>query len=85
MLHSVPVPNTSLLSSCAAFNPPAAVLGHSLVASASNLNIGVVTPAASIYQTIDPRLGQSTLLAQPTFPTVNGDFLWFLHVTFSVS
>ncbi|XP_017980656.1 PREDICTED: zinc finger CCCH domain-containing protein 37 isoform X2 [Theobroma cacao] len=53
-----------------AFNPPAAVLGHSLVASASNLNIGVVTPAASIYQTIDPRLGQSTLLAQPTFPTL---------------
>ncbi|XWS16723.1 hypothetical protein CRYUN_Cryun33cG0002300 [Craigia yunnanensis] len=56
-----------------AFNPPAAAIGHSLIASASNLNIGVVTPAASIYQTIDPRLTQTTLLAQPTLgvaPTV---------------
>ncbi|XVF57063.1 hypothetical protein PTKIN_Ptkin06aG0173400 [Pterospermum kingtungense] len=43
-----------------AFNPPAAAIGHSLIASA--------TPAASIYQAIDPRLTQSTLLAQSTLP-----------------
>ncbi|KAG8657538.1 zinc finger CCCH domain-containing protein 37 isoform X2 [Manihot esculenta] len=35
--------------------------GHSVVATpAANLNIGVV-PAASLYQTVDPRLGHSTL------------------------
>ena len=76
------MPYTSFLSFYAAFNPPAAAIGHSLIASASNLNIGAVTPAASIYQTIDPRLTQTTLLAQPT---VMGDFLLFLHVTFFVS
>ncbi|XP_022749302.1 zinc finger CCCH domain-containing protein 37 isoform X2 [Durio zibethinus] len=52
-----------------AFNPPAAAIGHSLIASANNLNIGVVTPASSLYQTIDPRLSQTTLLAQQTLPT----------------
>ncbi|KAK8478965.1 hypothetical protein V6N13_141279 [Hibiscus sabdariffa] len=54
-----------------AFIPPAA-LGHSLVASASNLNIGVVNPAASLYQTIDPGLSQTTLLAQKTLSTLAG-------------
>ncbi|XP_022749304.1 zinc finger CCCH domain-containing protein 37 isoform X4 [Durio zibethinus] len=53
-----------------AFNPPAAAIGHSLIASANNLNIGVVTPASSLYQTIDPRLSQTTLLAQQTLPTM---------------
>lgn len=61
------MPPTSLLSFCAAFNPPAAAIGHSLMASA--------TPAASIYQTIDPRLTQTTLLAQPTLSMVIWDFL----------
>lgn len=54
-----------------AFIPPVA-LGHSLIASASNLNIGVVNPASSLYQTIDPRLSQTTLLAQQTMPTLVG-------------
>ncbi|KAG4111904.1 hypothetical protein ERO13_D13G130600v2 [Gossypium hirsutum] len=54
-----------------AFVPPVA-LGHSLIASASNLNIGVVNPASSLYQTIDPRLSQTTLLAQQTMPTLVG-------------
>ena len=61
---------------CAAINPPAAALGLPIVASpATNLNIGVVNPAASIYQTIDPRLAQPTvnwkllLLFVPSTPT----------------
>ncbi|KAL4342560.1 hypothetical protein GQ457_08G008170 [Hibiscus cannabinus] len=54
-----------------AFIPPAA-LGHSLVASASNLNIGVVNPAASLYQTVDPGLSQTTLLAHKTLSTLAG-------------
>lgn len=54
-----------------AFIPPVA-LGHSLIASANNLNIGVVNPASSLYQTIDPRLSQTTLLAQQTMPTLVG-------------
>ncbi|KAH1032380.1 hypothetical protein J1N35_044554 [Gossypium stocksii] len=54
-----------------AFIPPVA-LGHSLIASASNLNIGVVNPASSLYQTIDPRLSQTTLLGQQTMPTLVG-------------
>ncbi|MFQ6650364.1 hypothetical protein Gotur_023225, partial [Gossypium turneri] len=58
-----------------AFVPPVA-LGHSLIASASNLNIGVVNPASSLYQTIDPRLSQTTLLAQQTMPTVMRDFMF---------
>ncbi|XP_030488317.1 zinc finger CCCH domain-containing protein 37 isoform X1 [Cannabis sativa] len=42
-----------------AIYPPAAALGHALVASpAAGLNIGVVNPVASLYQTIDPRLAQ---------------------------
>ncbi|KAM4080250.1 hypothetical protein ACJW30_11G000600 [Castanea mollissima] len=45
-----------------AINPPAAAIGLPIVASpATNLNIGVVNPAASIYQTIDPRLAQPTV------------------------
>ncbi|XP_021597348.1 zinc finger CCCH domain-containing protein 37-like isoform X1 [Manihot esculenta] len=44
-----------------AINPPAAAVGHPIVATlAANLNIGVV-PAASIYQFMDPRLAHSTL------------------------
>lgn len=50
------------LDFCAVINPPAAAVGHPIVASpATNLNIGVVNPAASIYQTIDPRLAQPTV------------------------
>ncbi|XP_021685547.2 zinc finger CCCH domain-containing protein 37 isoform X2 [Hevea brasiliensis] len=49
-----------------AINPPAAAIGHSIVATpAANLNIGVV-PAASIFQTLDPRLAHSTLGVGPT-------------------
>ncbi|KAG6627207.1 hypothetical protein I3843_15G089100 [Carya illinoinensis] len=49
-----------------AINPPAAVVGHPIVGSpATNLNIGVVNPAASIYQTIDPRLAQPTVGGGP--------------------
>ncbi|KAE8099827.1 hypothetical protein FH972_017780 [Carpinus fangiana] len=48
-------------------NPPAAAVGHPIVTSpATNLNIGVVNPAASIYQTIDPRLAQPTVGVGPT-------------------
>ncbi|XP_044480610.1 zinc finger CCCH domain-containing protein 37-like isoform X2 [Mangifera indica] len=40
----------------------AAAIGHPLITSpAASLNIGVVNPAASLYQTIDPRLAQPTL------------------------
>ncbi|KAB1212900.1 Zinc finger CCCH domain-containing protein 37 [Morella rubra] len=50
-----------------AINPPAAVGGHPIVASpGTNLNIGVVNPATSIYQAIDPRLGQPTVAVSPT-------------------
>ncbi|KAI9387480.1 hypothetical protein POPTR_010G176300v4 [Populus trichocarpa] len=49
-----------------AINPPAAAIGHPIVApSLANLNFGVFNPAASIYQTIDPRL--SMLGVGPTF------------------
>ncbi|XP_031283371.1 uncharacterized protein LOC116142056 [Pistacia vera] len=46
-----------------AINPAAAAaIGHPLITSpGASLNIGVVNPAASIYQTIDPRLAQPTL------------------------
>ncbi|KAI5579142.1 hypothetical protein BDE02_08G071800 [Populus trichocarpa] len=48
-----------------AINPPAAAIGHPIIApSMANLNLGVFSPAASIYQTIDPRL--STLGVGPT-------------------
>ncbi|KAL5744944.1 hypothetical protein ACOSP7_027830 [Xanthoceras sorbifolium] len=47
-----------------AINPPAAAIGHPLITSpAASLNIN---PAASIYQTIDPRLAQQTLGVGPT-------------------
>lgn len=48
----------SLLKSfCTAINPPIAAISHPIVATqAAGLNIGVIDPAASIYQT----------LAQPT-------------------
>nr|TKR74498.1 enhancer of AG-4 1 family protein [Populus alba] len=49
-----------------AINPPAAAIGHPIVApSLANLNFGVFNPAASIYQTIDSRL--SMLGVGPTF------------------
>ncbi|GMN55605.1 hypothetical protein TIFTF001_024725 [Ficus carica] len=42
-------------------------LGHALVASpAAGLNIGVVNPIASLYQTIDPRFAQATVGVGPT-------------------
>ncbi|XP_037495462.1 zinc finger CCCH domain-containing protein 37 [Jatropha curcas] len=45
-----------------AINPPAAAISHPIVANpAANLNIGVINPAASLYQTIDPRLAQPML------------------------
>ncbi|PON51238.1 Zinc finger, CCCH-type [Parasponia andersonii] len=50
-----------------AINPPAAALSHAFVASpAAGLNIGVVNPVASLYQTIDPRLAQATVGVGPT-------------------
>uniref|UniRef100_A0A6N2NBY4 C3H1-type domain-containing protein n=1 Tax=Salix viminalis TaxID=40686 RepID=A0A6N2NBY4_SALVM len=49
-----------------AINPPAAAIGHPIIApSMANRNFGVFNPAASIYQTIDPRL--SMLGVGPTF------------------
>ncbi|KAK2661703.1 hypothetical protein Ddye_000277 [Dipteronia dyeriana] len=51
----------------AAINPPPPAIVHPIITSpASSLNIGVVNPAASIYQTIDPRLAQQTLGVGPT-------------------
>ncbi|GAV64882.1 zf-CCCH domain-containing protein [Cephalotus follicularis] len=48
-------------------NPVAAAIGHPVVASpAASLNIGLVNPAGSLYQTIDPRLAQPTLAVGPT-------------------
>lgn len=45
---------------CAAINPPAAAMGHAIVASpAANLKFGVVNPAASVLHPIDPRLSQT--------------------------
>ncbi|XP_052207309.1 zinc finger CCCH domain-containing protein 37 [Diospyros lotus] len=51
-------------------NPPAAAFGASVIASpVAHLNLGVVNPAASILQTIDPRLTQTTLgLAPAIYP-----------------
>ncbi|CAL0303661.1 unnamed protein product [Lupinus luteus] len=41
----------------AAINPPIAALGPSVLASsAANLNIGLINPAAPVYQAFDPRL-----------------------------
>lgn len=52
--------HASLLHCCAAINPPAAAIGHAIVASpAANLNVGVVNPATSILHPIDPRLSQT--------------------------
>ncbi|XP_057948711.1 zinc finger CCCH domain-containing protein 37 isoform X2 [Malania oleifera] len=51
----------------AAINPPAAAIGHAILASpATNLNIGVANPAGSILQTMDPRIAQMTLGLGPT-------------------
>uniref|UniRef100_A0A2P2ILN5 Uncharacterized protein MANES_03G076000 n=1 Tax=Rhizophora mucronata TaxID=61149 RepID=A0A2P2ILN5_RHIMU len=50
-----------------AINPPAAAMSHSILApAATSLNIGVVNPAASIYQAIDPILAQPTLVVGTT-------------------
>ncbi|KAI8557339.1 hypothetical protein RHMOL_Rhmol04G0003000 [Rhododendron molle] len=50
-----------------AINPPAAAIGPAIMASpAAHLSIGVVNPAASFLQTIDPRLTQTTLGLAPT-------------------
>lgn len=45
-----------------AINPPAAMVAS----PAASLSIGVVNPAASIFQTIDPRLTQPVLTYGPT-------------------
>lgn len=46
----------------AAINPPASAIGHPFITSpAASLSLGIVNPAASIYQTIDPRLAQSAV------------------------
>ncbi|KAJ4705725.1 Zinc finger CCCH domain-containing protein [Melia azedarach] len=51
-----------------AINPPASAIGHPFITSpAASLSLGIVNPAASIYQTIDPRLAQSALGVSPTF------------------
>ncbi|KAK9266560.1 hypothetical protein L1049_021493 [Liquidambar formosana] len=52
------------------FNPHASAIGQAFVASpAASLNIGVVNPAASVLQTVDPRLAPTTLgLALPSTP-----------------
>ncbi|XP_065852808.1 zinc finger CCCH domain-containing protein 37 isoform X2 [Euphorbia lathyris] len=45
-----------------AFTPAAAAVGHPILANhLANLGVGFVNPAASIYQSIDPRLAQATL------------------------
>ncbi|KAH9646079.1 zinc finger CCCH domain-containing protein 37 [Citrus sinensis] len=50
-----------------AINPPAAAIVHPLITSpAASLGISVVSPAASLYQTIDPRLAQATLGVSPS-------------------
>ncbi|PSR95275.1 Zinc finger CCCH domain-containing protein [Actinidia chinensis var. chinensis] len=53
-----------------AINPPAAAIGPAIMAPpAAHLNIGVVNPAVSILQTIDPRLTQTTLgVASTIYP-----------------
>ncbi|CAK7326011.1 unnamed protein product [Dovyalis caffra] len=51
-----------------AINPPAAAIGHPIVApSVANLNFGVFNPAASIYQTIDPRMSTLVYSIMVTF------------------
>ncbi|OIW08106.1 hypothetical protein TanjilG_06649 [Lupinus angustifolius] len=55
-----------------AINPPVAALGPSVLASsAANLNIGLINPAAPVYQAFDPRLSNpmSQLgMAETTYP-----------------
>ncbi|XP_057507551.1 zinc finger CCCH domain-containing protein 37 isoform X1 [Actinidia eriantha] len=59
-----------------AINPLAVAIGPGIMASpAAHLNIGVVNPAASILQFIDPRLTQTTLGLAPTiYPQRPGQF-----------
>ncbi|XP_042514109.1 zinc finger CCCH domain-containing protein 37 isoform X2 [Macadamia integrifolia] len=49
-------------------NPPvAAALGHAMITSpAANLNMGVISPAASLLPNVDPRLAQTALGMGPT-------------------
>ncbi|KAI4323315.1 hypothetical protein L6164_022930 [Bauhinia variegata] len=51
-------------------NTPVAALGHSvLTPTAANLSIGIVNPAASLYQAIDPRMSSSMVgIGQTTYP-----------------
>ncbi|XP_027064369.1 zinc finger CCCH domain-containing protein 8 isoform X2 [Coffea arabica] len=58
-----------------AINPPAAAIGAAYIASpAPNLSIGIVNPAASILQTFDPRLTQTTVgLAAAIYPQRPGE------------
>ncbi|EEF33724.1 conserved hypothetical protein [Ricinus communis] len=50
-----------------AINPPAAAIGHPLLASpAANLNLGDINPAASIYQAIYPSFSSPMLGVGPT-------------------
>ncbi|KAK6934775.1 Zinc finger, CCCH-type [Dillenia turbinata] len=50
-----------------AINPLTAALGPSIMGpSAANLNIGVVNPAASIFQALDPRVAHTMLGLAPT-------------------
>lgn len=70
----LPLSLLSFLLTFAAINPAAAAaaIGHPLITSpAASLNIGVVNPAASLYQTIDPRLAQ---------PTVSDIFYLFIFI-----
>lgn len=50
-----------------AINPPAGVGPALVVAPSANFNISGVNPAASVLQTIDPRLTQTTFGLGPTF------------------
>lgn len=52
-----------------AINPPAAAIGHAIVASpAANLNVGVVNPVTSILHPIDPRLSQTMGVGPTIYP-----------------
>jgi len=47
----------------AAINPPIAGLGASILpSSAASLNIGLLSPAVSVYQAFDPRLSNPMVM-----------------------
>lgn len=61
--------NMSYFDISNAINPPAAAIGHPILAAqAANLNIGVLNPVGSMYQTVDPRLTQSMVRFSLYFP-----------------